>query len=108
MNLGAQPAILKSSRPGRTGLGGHIENGRFSRARLRVLLALGLGPGQSQQVLGRILDGIAAGDFHPEPSADTCRYCDFQDLCDVGRMRIRERKNDDPHVQTFAEMRGIA
>jgi RecB family exonuclease len=61
-----------------------------------------------EQVLGRILNGIAEGDFHPEPSADTCRHCDFQDLCDVGRMRIRERKGDDPRIQSFTDMRGIA
>ncbi|HWQ24381.1 MAG TPA: PD-(D/E)XK nuclease family protein [Gaiellaceae bacterium] len=61
-----------------------------------------------EQVLGRILDGIAGGDFHPEPAPDTCRYCNFQDLCDVGRQRIRERKQGDARVQTFADMRGIA
>jgi len=61
-----------------------------------------------EQVLGRILDGITEGDFHPEPSADACRYCDFQDLCDVGRLRIRERKDADPRVRSFAGMRGIA
>jgi RecB family exonuclease len=61
-----------------------------------------------ERVLGRILDGIATGDFHAEPSDDTCRYCDFQDLCDVGRQRIRERKTDDPRIQSFTEMREIA
>jgi RecB family exonuclease len=61
-----------------------------------------------ERVLGRILDGIATGDFHPEPSDDTCRYCDFQDLCDVGRQRIRERKTADPRIQSFTEMREIA
>lgn len=58
-------------------------------------------------VLGRIAEGVSTGDFHPEPSADTCRWCDYQNLCDVGRERIRDRKTNDPRVGTFRDMRGI-
>jgi RecB family exonuclease len=58
-------------------------------------------------VLGRIVSGISSGDFHPEPSDDTCRWCDYRQLCDVGRQRIRERKGDDPAIVSFTEMRGI-
>jgi RecB family exonuclease len=61
-----------------------------------------------ERVLGRILDGISEGDFHPQPSDETCRYCDFKHLCDVGRGRIHERKHDDPRIQSFADMRQIA
>ena len=59
-------------------------------------------------MLERIVGGIAAGDFHPEPSDDACRWCDYRDLCDVGRQRIRARKGNDPQVVSFGEMRGIA
>jgi ATP-dependent helicase/DNAse subunit B len=60
-----------------------------------------------ERVLGRILDGIASGDFHPEPSDETCRYCNFKHLCDVGRQRIRERKRSDPRIQEFTDLRTI-
>lgn len=58
-----------------------------------------------EAVLGRILEGIATGDFHHEPSDDTCKWCDYRDLCDVGRQRIRERKADDPRITSFTQMR---
>jgi ATP-dependent helicase/DNAse subunit B len=61
-----------------------------------------------EAVLGRIVDGIATGDFHAEPSDDTCRYCDFRSVCDVGRQQIRKRKRDDPNVVSFGQMREIA
>jgi RecB family exonuclease len=61
-----------------------------------------------EQVLDRILAGIEAGDFHPQPADDTCRYCDFKRLCDVGRTRIHERKQDDERVESFKAMREIA
>lgn len=59
-----------------------------------------------QHVLGRIADGITTGDFHHEPG-DACRYCDYADLCDVGRERIKARKADDPRAQSFSAMREI-
>jgi PD-(D/E)XK nuclease superfamily len=59
------------------------------------------------RVLGRIVNGIANGDFHPEPG-DACRWCDYRHLCDVGRQRIRERKRDAPEMVSFTEMREIA
>ena len=46
-------------------------------------------------MLGRIVGGIASGDFHVEPG-EACRYCDYEDLCDVGRLRIAERKRERP------------
>ena len=58
-------------------------------------------------VLGRIVSGIADGDFHAAPSDDACRYCDFNGLCDVGRNRIYERKQADPRITSFGEMREI-
>jgi RecB family exonuclease len=63
--------------------------------------------GDLDQVLDRIAGGIADGDFHPEPSENTCRYCDYRDLCDVGRVRIAARKAGDPSRASFAAMREI-
>jgi RecB family exonuclease len=60
-----------------------------------------------EAALGRIVGGIAEGDFHPEPSDRNCRYCDYGDLCDVGRDRQRERKADDPRIASFGEMAAI-
>jgi hypothetical protein len=60
-----------------------------------------------EAALGRIVGGIAEGDFHPEPTATNCRYCDYGDLCDVGRERQRERKASDPRVATFSIMKDI-
>jgi ATP-dependent helicase/nuclease subunit B len=60
-----------------------------------------------ERLLGRIVGGIAAGDFHAEPGED-CRYCDYGRACDAGRRRLRERKRDDPRVASFAELREIA
>ena len=57
-------------------------------------------------VLTRIVGGIASGDFHVEPG-DACRYCDYAELCDVGRERIAQRKRDDPKMVSFAEMKAI-
>lgn len=61
-----------------------------------------------QSVLTRIADGLAGGDFHPEPSDSSCHWCDYQNLCDVGRSRIRQRKAADPRASSFDEMQGIA
>ena len=35
-------------------------------------------------VLDRIVGGIVTGDFHHEPG-EVCRFCDFNELCDVRR-----------------------
>jgi len=58
-------------------------------------------------VLARIAGGIAGGDFHPEPDRSTCRYCNYDDLCDVGRERIAARKAEDPSRVSFAAMREV-
>ena len=59
-------------------------------------------------VLARIADGVATGDFHPEPDAQrACRYCDFDGLCDVGRARQHQRKREDPRAMSFADMRDV-
>jgi ATP-dependent helicase/nuclease subunit B len=59
------------------------------------------------QVLGRIADGIASGDFHPEPGDDICRWCDFDPICDVARKRIIDRKGGDPRVASFRALAEI-
>ena len=48
-----------------------------------------------------IAQGVATGDFHPEPGDKACRYCDFQMLCGPGRKAEAQRKADDPHVEWF-------
>ena len=57
--------------------------------------------------LGRIADGMAEGDFHAEPG-EGCRACDFRGLCDAERAHLRARKQDDPRIRRFAELRAIA
>jgi ATP-dependent helicase/nuclease subunit B len=61
-----------------------------------------------ERVLERISEGIATGDFHPEPTQNTCRGCDYNGLCDVGRYRIAERKATDPRVTSFRALREIS
>lgn len=82
------------------------------RGRLRRItftgVALAARRGEFDAVVGRIADGISSGDFHPEPSEDACRWCDYANLCEIGRRRIRERKADDPRARSFQDMRGIA
>jgi ATP-dependent helicase/nuclease subunit B len=63
--------------------------------------------GELDLVLGRIVGGIAAGDFHPEPSPETCKFCDFQKVCDVRRIQIAGRKGADDRRISFAEMAEI-
>jgi RecB family exonuclease len=58
-----------------------------------------------EDVLGRIVEGALAGDFHHQPGE--CRFCDFDAVCDGGRARIAERKATDPRRVSFAEMREI-
>ena len=29
----------------------------------------------------RVIDGVKAGNIHPEPSTDTCKYCGISDAC---------------------------
>jgi hypothetical protein len=58
-------------------------------------------------VLGRIVGGVADGDFHAEPHPNECRWCDFDSVCDIGRRRIAERKGEDKRCVTFAEMRAV-
>jgi RecB family exonuclease len=60
-----------------------------------------------QAILTRIGDGVASGDFHPEPGKDQCKYCDFDGLCDIGRDRQRERKADDERAVSFKAMSDI-
>jgi ATP-dependent helicase/nuclease subunit B len=58
------------------------------------------------QVLTRIVDGIATGDFHIEPGQH-CRWCDYDALCDVGRRRIIERKVSDERIGSFRALREL-
>ncbi len=63
--------------------------------------------GDLDAVLGRIVGGITAGDFHHEPGNNSCRFCDFQTVCDVRRNQIAQRKSADRRRETFAEMKDV-
>jgi ATP-dependent helicase/nuclease subunit B len=58
------------------------------------------------RVLATVLDGIAAGQFFQNPSAETCRWCDYQMAC--GPLREREawveRKRADPVRDAYARL----
>ncbi len=56
------------------------------------------------RVLERILEGIATGDFHQEPSTH-CRWCDYDSLCDAGRRRIIDRKQNDERVVSLRALK---
>ena len=59
------------------------------------------------QVMNGITAGVAGGDFHAEPSGDSCRYCDFKMLCGPSREAEAALKQADPHVARFRrEVRG--
>jgi len=58
-------------------------------------------------VLERTATEIGEEDFHAEPDEWGCKFCDFDAVCDVGRGRIRERKEKDARIASFAEMREI-
>jgi ATP-dependent helicase/nuclease subunit B len=58
-------------------------------------------------ILGRIVGGVAGGDFHAEPDRDACKYCAFDAVCDVGRQRQAERKAADERRVSFASMREV-
>jgi len=57
--------------------------------------------GRFQQVMDAIADGVATGDFHAQPSGDSCRYCDFKMLCGSDREKAARAKQRDPHVAEF-------
>lgn len=59
------------------------------------------------KALSIIVEGIRAGDFHPEPSNGECRFCDFDSLCDAQRTKQAERKAGDARVVRFRELREI-
>jgi RecB family exonuclease len=60
-----------------------------------------------EEVLARIVGGVEGGDFHAQPDRRECEWCDFDAVCDVGRYRQAERKQDDERRITFAQMREI-
>jgi RecB family exonuclease len=60
-----------------------------------------------QQVMDEIARGVATGDFHAQPSSDSCRYCDFKLLCGRGREKALKLKEADPHIERFMhDLRG--
>ncbi|MGH7320797.1 MAG: PD-(D/E)XK nuclease family protein, partial [Candidatus Rokuibacteriota bacterium] len=61
------------------------------------------------RVLETVLDGIAAGRFFQNPSAETCRWCDYQTVCGVERERIAwaEQKLGDPVRELYQRLQEI-
>jgi ATP-dependent helicase/nuclease subunit B len=54
-------------------------------------------------LLRKLVKGMRAGDFHPEPSDGACRYCDFDSVCDAARKATLERKGGDRRVERFLQ-----
>lgn len=50
-------------------------------------------------LIGSLLTGMRAGDFHAEPG--DCGYCPFDRLCDSSRVKLRARKASDPRIVAF-------
>ena len=63
--------------------------------------ALGAAPGLLSDRLDALATGIFGGDFHPTPSKQTCRYCDFAPTCPsvLDHSWIMDAKAADPRVQ---------
>jgi ATP-dependent helicase/nuclease subunit B len=63
-------------------------------------------------LLHSLLQAIRGGDFHPESgkdkngkdNKDNCKYCAFDRLCDSSRVKLRERKAQDPRAKAFVEL----
>ena len=58
-----------------------------------------------EQVLRTLDDTARAGVF--APVADTCDYCDFEDVCDTQKEARAERKRADPRLRAFLKLREI-
>ena len=61
-----------------------------------------------ETVLQTIADGVEGGMFAPSPDQQTCRFCDYKDVCDVRIERIMQRKAGDPRGSSFRAMREIS
>ena len=59
-----------------------------------------------ERVIGTIADGIDTGMFAPNPGTDayTCKWCDYNDVCDQRIDRIMLRKADDPRGEAYRLM----
>jgi len=58
------------------------------------------------RALDTVLDGIAGGRFFQNPSADTCRICDYQTACGPLRERMAwvEAKRGDPVREAYTRL----
>ncbi len=68
------------------------------------------------EVVGIIVDGVEQGCFPANPGArsydwrsqrethESCRHCDFDDLCPVDRGTVWERKSEGPGYDTFHDL----
>jgi ATP-dependent helicase/DNAse subunit B len=57
-------------------------------------------------ILRTMADGIAGGIFpqHPGEKGENCEWCPFQPVCGHGRVRLIERKREDPAAARLAQM----
>ncbi len=99
------------------GLGARVERAEYyflTRRGGRRHVPFGLEDWQARRAdfdraLEAVLDGIAAGRFFQEPSAESCRACDYPVACGPERERIAwvEQKRADPVREPFARLREI-
>ena len=107
-----RPALL--DRAPETGVGQYFyatRRGDFKRSEFH---GAALGPDRADVpgLLHSLLEAIRGGDFHPEPgkdkngkdNKDNCKYCAFDRLCDSSRVKLRERKAEDPRAKAFVEL----
>lgn len=68
-------------------LGGSVVAGEYHfptrRGENTVYVYPRLSLAAAPDLLGHMLDGVAAGSFVPTDDADDCRFCDFADICRV-------------------------
>ena len=81
--------------------------GRFSRSRFDGA-DLAERKADLEALLGRMLDGMRSG-FFPMAIANArdCTYCAASGLCPTNRMRLIERKSDDPAFEPIQRIREV-
>jgi ATP-dependent helicase/DNAse subunit B len=82
-----------------TGKGG-FKRVRFTREALEARAA------EFSTIVKTMADGIAGGIFpqHPGEKGENCEWCPFQPVCGHARVRLIERKREDPAAARLAQM----
>jgi RecB family exonuclease len=60
-----------------------------------------------RQILQTIVDGCRQGLFSQSPDRETCAYCEYARVGDPRRDALARRKQDDPRLRAFRQMREI-